>query len=90
MLKELPQRLPPRRKVDHQIEKIPRAKPPAMTPYRKAAPKLEELRKQLKELLDSQHIRPSNAPLSAPVLFQKKKEGMLCLCIDYQALNKVM
>uniref|UniRef100_A0A3Q7GT83 Reverse transcriptase domain-containing protein n=1 Tax=Solanum lycopersicum TaxID=4081 RepID=A0A3Q7GT83_SOLLC len=29
------------------------------------------------------------APFGAPVLFQKKKEGMLRLCIDYRALNKV-
>uniref|UniRef100_A0A3Q7EW15 CCHC-type domain-containing protein n=1 Tax=Solanum lycopersicum TaxID=4081 RepID=A0A3Q7EW15_SOLLC len=59
---ELPQRLPPRREVDHQIELVPGAKTPAMTPYRKAPPELEELRKQLKELLDVGHIRPSKAP----------------------------
>ena len=86
---ELPQRLPPRREVDHQIELVPGAKPPAMTPYRMAPPELEELRKQLKELLDAGHIRPSKAPFGAPVLFQKKKDGTLRLCIDYRALNKV-
>ncbi|XP_015166051.1 uncharacterized protein [Solanum tuberosum] len=89
MPEELPQRLPPRREVDHQIELIPGAKPPAMTPYRMAPPELEELRKQLKELLEAGHIRPSKAPFGAPVLFQKKKEGTLRLCIDYRALNKV-
>ncbi|XP_019246297.1 PREDICTED: uncharacterized protein LOC109225944 [Nicotiana attenuata] len=50
---------------------------------------IEELRKQLKELLDAGHICPSKAPFGAPVLFQKKKDGSLCLCIDYRALNKV-
>lgn len=70
---ELPQRLPPRREVDHQIELVPGAKPPAMTPYRMAPPELEELRKQLKELLDAGHIRPSKEPFGAPVLFQKKE-----------------
>ena len=50
---------------------------------------LEELRKQLKELLDSGHIRSSKVPFGAPILFQKKKEGTLRLCIDYRALNKV-
>uniref|UniRef100_A0A3Q7FJR0 Reverse transcriptase domain-containing protein n=1 Tax=Solanum lycopersicum TaxID=4081 RepID=A0A3Q7FJR0_SOLLC len=51
---------------------------------------LEKLRKQLKELLESGHIRPSKAPYGAPVLFQKKKDGSLRLCIDYRALNKVI
>ena len=87
--KELPQRLPPRREVDHQIELVPVAKPPSMMPYRMTPSKLEELRTKLKELLDSGHIRSSKAPFGAPVLFQKKKEGTLRLCIDYWTLNKV-
>nr|XP_016468060.1 PREDICTED: uncharacterized protein LOC107790623 [Nicotiana tabacum] len=53
-----------------------------------APPELEELMKQLKELLDADHIRPSKAPFGAPLLFQKKKNGSLRLCIDYRALNK--
>ena len=65
------------------------AKPPALAPYRMAPPKLEELRKQLKELLEAGHIRPSKAPYGAPVLFQKKKDGSMRLCIDYRALNKI-
>nr|XP_004231658.1 uncharacterized protein LOC101251732 [Solanum lycopersicum] len=55
---ELPQRLPPRREVDHQIELVPGAKPPAMTPYHMAPPELEELRKQLKELHFSISFHP--------------------------------
>ena len=89
MPEELPQQLPPRREVDHRIELIPGAKLPAMMPYCMAPPELEDLRKQLKELLDSGHVRPSKAPFGAPVLFQKKKEGTLRLCIDYWTLNKV-
>ena len=51
---------------------------------------LEELRRQLKELLDVRFIQPSKAPYGALVLFQKKHDGSLRMCIDYQALNKVM
>ncbi|KZT75916.1 hypothetical protein F511_47059 [Dorcoceras hygrometricum] len=54
-----------------------------------APPELEELRKQLTELLDTRKIRPSKAPYSAPVLFQKKHDGSLRMCVDYRALNKV-
>ncbi|GJY96734.1 hypothetical protein Tco_0513644 [Tanacetum coccineum] len=50
---------------------------------------LEELRNQLKELMDAGYIRPSKSPYGAPVLFQRKKDGSLRMCIDYRALNKV-
>ncbi|KAI5667977.1 hypothetical protein M9H77_17830 [Catharanthus roseus] len=86
---ELPMKLPPRREVDHQIELEPGAKPPAMSPYRMAPPELAELKKQLKGLIDAGFIRPSKAHFDAPVLFQKKKDGSLRMCIDYRALNKV-
>ncbi|RVW19712.1 Retrovirus-related Pol polyprotein from transposon 17.6 [Vitis vinifera] len=86
---ELPKKLPPRREEDHKIELEPGAKPPAMGPYRMAPPELEELRRQLKELLDAGFIQPSKAPYGAPILFQKKHDGSLRMCIDYRALNKV-
>ena len=86
---ELPKRLPPRRDEDHKIELEPGAKPLAMGPYRMAPSELEELRRQLKELLDTRFIQPSKAPYGMPVLFQKKHDGSLRMCIDYQALNKV-
>jgi hypothetical protein len=50
---------------------------------------LKELKKQLKELLDKGLIRPGTSPYGSPVLFVKKKDGSLRLCIDYRALNKV-
>ena len=54
------------------------------------APKeLEELKKQLQELLDKGLIQPSVSPWGAPVLFVKKKDGSLRLCIDYRELNRV-
>ncbi|GJZ92011.1 cytochrome P450 78A7-like protein [Tanacetum coccineum] len=52
-------------------------------------PELEELRNQLKEVMDAGYIRPSKAPYGAPMLFQRKKDGSLRMCIDYRALNKV-
>ena len=86
---KLPSKLPPRREVDHKIELESGTRPPSMGPYRMAPPKLEELRKQLKELLDDRYIRLSKAPYGTPVLFQKKHDRSLRLCIDYRALNRI-
>ena len=40
------------------------------------------------ELLDRGFIRPSTSPWGAPVLFAKKRDKTLQLCIDYQQLNR--
>ncbi|KAE8697497.1 nad6 [Hibiscus syriacus] len=54
-----------------------------------APPELEEMHRQLKDLLDAGYIRPSKSPYGAPVLFQKKYDGSLRIYIDYWALNKL-
>ena len=60
-----------------------------VAPHRMALAELCELKTQLQELLDKEFIYTSMSPWGAPVLFMKKKDGMLRLCIDYKRLNQV-
>ncbi len=83
----LPTGLPPQREIVHQIETFPGAEPPFRSTYRLAQPELQELRRQLDELLAQGKIQPSISPYGAPVIFIKKKDGSLRMCVDYRLLN---
>ena len=68
---------------------LPDTRPISITPYRMAPAELKELTEQLADLLDKGFICPSVSPWGAPVLFMRKKDGSLSMCIDYRQLNKV-
>ncbi|GJP60722.1 hypothetical protein CLOP_g17948 [Closterium sp. NIES-67] len=63
-------------------------KPTVRATYRMSAAKLQEVQKQLEELLEKGFIRVSTSPYAAPILFVKKKDDSMRMCIDYQALNQ--
>jgi hypothetical protein len=88
VFQEIP-RLPLKRDVDFSINLMPRAAPISKAPYRMSTLKLKELQLHLEELLNKGYIHPSISPWGALVLFVKKKDGTLRLCIDFKQLNKV-
>ncbi|GJT39179.1 hypothetical protein Tco_0939044 [Tanacetum coccineum] len=78
--------LPPEREVEFTIKLIHGAQPIFKAPYRMAPVESKELKDQL---LECGFIRPSVSPWGAPVLFLKKKDGSMRLCIDYRELNRI-
>ncbi|GBG62125.1 hypothetical protein CBR_g29325 [Chara braunii] len=76
------------RGVEHSIQLVPDYRVHHQAPYRLSIPEATELKRQLKELLRLGFIKPSNSPWGAPVLFARKGDGTLRLCIDYRGLNR--
>jgi hypothetical protein len=81
--------MPPNRDVEFVIELQLGAAPISKRPYLMPPEELAELKTQLQELLDKGYIRPSSSPWGCPVLFVKKKDGSLRMCVDYRPLNAV-
>ncbi|XP_071914134.1 uncharacterized protein [Coffea arabica] len=81
--------LPPEREIEFKVDLVPRTTPISKTPYRMAPAEFKELNVQLQDLLERGFIHESESPWGAPVLFVKKKDGSLRLCIDYRGLNAV-
>ena len=87
-LEELPG-MPPDRDIEFLIELFPGTGSISKRLYRMHAKDLEEIKKQIKEILDKGYIRPSSSPWGLPVLLVEKKDGSLRTVVDYQGLNEV-
>ena len=81
--------LPPHWEIEFSIDLVPGTAPISIAPYRLAPAELKELKIQLEDLLAKGFVRPSSSSWGAPVLFAKKADGSLRLCIDYRQLNRV-
>ncbi|GBG92428.1 hypothetical protein CBR_g55365, partial [Chara braunii] len=84
---EGPHGVVPDRPIRHVIILEDGAVPPRGCIYRMSEEELSVLRAQLDDLLEKGWIRPSSSPYGAPVLFVRKKNKDLRLCIDYRKLN---
>ena len=81
--------LPPCCSHDHRINLMDNATPPFSPIYLLSEVELLALREFLDENLKNKMIRPSQSSAGAPILFIKKKDGSLCLAVDYRGLNKI-
>ena len=78
----------PERELEFTVDLKPGIEPISRTPYRMLTPDLQELKMQLKELLDLGLIRPSVSPWRALIIFIRMKDRSWRLCIEYHQLNK--
>src|SRR5258708_226647 len=81
--------LAPHRHYDLQINVEEGAKPVHRPIYSLSPLELVALREFLKEHTRNGFIHPSKSPWGSPILFVKKKDGSLRLCVDFCALNRV-
>lgn len=75
--------------VDHAIPLMGNEQPPFGPIYALSQDELKALSIYIKENLDNGFIRRSSSPAGAPILFVKKKDGSLRLCVDYRGINKI-
>ena len=74
---------------DHPINLLDDKQPPYGPIYSLGPMELETLKTYIEANLASDFIRPSKSPADAPIVFVRKKNGSLCLCVDYRGLNNL-
>ena len=84
-----PVSLPPRREIEHEIVLQPGEPPPSSPAIRLSRPHMDELQRQIEDLLHRKVIEPSKSPYGAPVFFVKKADGSLRLVCDWRQLNRI-
>eukprot|EP00253_Pinus_taeda_P033751 PITA_33751 len=84
-----PSGLPPKREIQHEIHLQDDAPFPNIGMYMLLAIEMEEIKKQVQELLSQGVIRPISSPCSSPIVLAPKKDDTWGMCMDYKALKKI-
>lgn len=84
-----PTGVPQPRAIEHEIWlKDEKAPIPKHRQYRMSPFELAECKKQIDELLSRGWIRESTSAYGHPLLFVKKRDGTMRMCIDFRDLNR--
>ena len=81
--------LPENRPYDCPIDIKEGSEPPFGPIYSLSLLELKVLKEYIEDNLRKGFIRPSKSPAASPILFVKKKDGSLRLCVDYRGLNRI-
>ncbi len=74
---------------ENAIELIEGKQPHYRLIYSLGPVELEILKTYIETDLKTGFIRPSKSPADYPILFDKKPDGSLCLCLSYRGLNNL-
>lgn len=84
-------KLPKNTGINKHAIKLKEGKQPPYWPIYSLSPlELETLKTSIETHLKTEFIFPSKSPTSAPIFFDKKFNGSLCLCVDYWGLNNLI
>ena len=86
---DLPNELPPIRKINHHMDFILGVSFPNKTAYKMTPQKNEEIRKQGQELLDKGLIRESLSPCVIPIVLAPKKNEEWRMCTNSKETNRI-
>eukprot|EP00253_Pinus_taeda_P009349 PITA_09349 len=85
-----PKGLPLKREIQHEIHLLHDAPLPNIGVYRMSAIEMEEIKRQVLELLDQGVIRLSSSPCGSPIILVPKKDDSWRMYVDYRVLNKIL
>nr|KAJ0192787.1 hypothetical protein LSAT_V11C800446320 [Lactuca sativa] len=86
---DVPNGLPPTRRIEHQIHIMPSASIPNKSAFGTSLKETKELQRQVEELLEKGLVEESMTPCAVLVLFVLKKEGSWRICIDCRVINNI-
>jgi len=84
-----PHGVPPPGEHDFRIHTDPTAKIPHCQPYRMTQSERKEFEVQIKKLLANGWVMDSHSHYAAPIIFVKKPDATLRMCVDYRGLNAI-
>eukprot|EP00253_Pinus_taeda_P029197 PITA_29197 len=82
--------LPPKREIQHEIHLQHDTPLPNIGMYRMSTIEMEEVKRQVQELLDQGVIRLNTSLCGSLTVLVPKKDDTWRMCMDYRALNKIM
>jgi len=84
-----PKGVPPLGEHDLHIHTDPTAKVPHRKPYCMTQAERAEFEVQIRKLLANRWVTNSHSRYAAPIIFVKKLDATLRMCVDYCGLNKI-